>query len=333
MLTRAAAAFPATSPTPSSTPSSVTRAPTEQTAPGHAEYTSLIGFLQARLAERNATLAAKALHPPHSRTPSKAQPVRHERAPPSLLVNVTPAPTAAQPRPKPVYAIPSRPRPLEALGGSGHRRVPHMDMAADLPFLRLKKPQPAQLSRILTQKMQRRSERLAQLTYFTEEVLDDAREEDDWEDALRRQQRAEGIRAPHGGEGTYRATVVEHAVDFMYRQVTEEREDAVARADAMRDLVRRERELYIQEKAERERAAKERWVLRVKEQREARIKRREERLAREAATGATPSETPSPSPKAKPASRAEGEAVEVIRKKEEKLSRTGAGARPKAASG
>lgn len=301
MLTRAAAASPASPPVPSPTSSSAARKAT-QTPPGSAEYKSLLGFLQARLAERNATFAAKALHPPHSRTPAKTKPARHEQAPPSLLVKVTPAPTQAQPRPKPVYTIPSRPRPLEALGGRGRRKVPHMDMASDLPFLRVKKPQPAQLSRILTQRMKVRADRLAQLTYLTEEAIEDAREEDEWEDLVRRQQWAEGARAVPGEAGgggrggSYRGALAEHAIDHMYRQITEEREDAVARADAMRDLIRRERELYVREKAERERAAKERWVLRVKEQRAARIKRCEERLAREAAAGHTPSETPSPPP-------------------------------------
>ncbi|OTB10813.1 hypothetical protein K445DRAFT_36717, partial [Daldinia sp. EC12] len=115
-----------------------------------------------------------------SRTPPKPSTRPRPDAEP-LLVNVTPAPTPQNPNPRPVFDIPSRPRPASELGGSGRRRVPHIDLASDTPFLRIKKPQPAYLSHILRNRIKKRVQRLDLVQVFHEVDIPAAELEDDWE--------------------------------------------------------------------------------------------------------------------------------------------------------
>ncbi|KAI2470223.1 hypothetical protein F4781DRAFT_186655 [Annulohypoxylon bovei var. microspora] len=219
-------------------------------------HESIITYLRARLKERNATLEAKERHPPNSRNPARQSSApRPETVP--LLVNVTPAPTPENPNPKTVYATPHRPRPASELGGTGRRQVPRLDLAQDFPFLRIKKPQPPILSRVLTQKILRRVKRFDALGAFWEETAPDAEFEDAWdrEVALRLGQGYSDVR----GGNTYKSTIMEHAIDHLHVKLNEERFDAVARADAMRNLIEEETMLAEQEKVQRireKRAAK-----------------------------------------------------------------------------
>ncbi|KAI2615786.1 hypothetical protein GGS26DRAFT_455959 [Hypomontagnella submonticulosa] len=257
----------------------------------NADYTSIIDFLRSRLAERNASLAAKAARPPHSRTPPKPSSAPRPDAAP-LLVNIAPAPTPDNPHPKPVYVTPSRPRPASELGGSGRRHVPKIDMASDFPFLRIKKPQPAQLNRVLTQKIRKRVARVNYMQELRDYELPDAKLEDQWEGAVAKLlaetqnqaqvpmrkggKKTEGDGTPEMREAkaiqkdfrygnTFLATVKEHGVAHTQRALDLQREDQVARADAMRALIEEEAKLAEQEKAQRTIERRKRWEARMLE--------------------------------------------------------------------
>ncbi|KAI0899019.1 hypothetical protein F4806DRAFT_322469 [Annulohypoxylon nitens] len=216
-------------------------------------HESVITFLRARLKERNRTLEAKELHPPNSRNPPKRTSAPRKETIP-LLVDVTPAPTPENPRPTPVYATPSRPRPASELGGSGRRQIPRLDMASDLPFLRIKKPQPPILSRVLTQKIKKRVLRYDTLGEFWDYSLPDAELEDMWEqevNALLKKNRMVYSTDNDKFAETFQYTTKRHGIDFLHNKLNDERLHQVARADAMRRLIEEETALAEQEKAQR----------------------------------------------------------------------------------
>ncbi|KAI5859298.1 hypothetical protein GGS23DRAFT_329115 [Durotheca rogersii] len=248
-------------------------------------YASVIRLLRARLAERQRSHAAIAKNPPYSKTPPRPPATRPPDYTP-LLVNVTPEPTPENPRPRPVYATPSRPRPREELSGTGFRQVPRLDLAGDFPFLRLKKPQPASLSRVLTHNIRRRVARITTLQYMADELMPDAQLEDEWENRVAfllscqgnkpnhrdryspgygdggdttdsyfssmtaESREAANIRADFWVDATYSRTLHEHGILHLQNLLSEEREDQVARADAMRRLIEEERALAEQERAQ-----------------------------------------------------------------------------------
>ncbi|KAI1080010.1 hypothetical protein F5B20DRAFT_148010 [Whalleya microplaca] len=226
------------------------------------DHASVVSFLRARLTERERSLDVKTRHLPHSRNP-KLSTAPNPTKPP-LFVNVTPAPTPENPDPKPEYAIPSRPRPLEELGGSGRRRVPHMDLGSDIPFLRLGKPQPAVLGRVLTQTIRKRIERMAEAKRLVEDGVPEAQWEDDWEREVtklmtrerRSSQFAVGeerdIHEEFWDGNTFRQTNYVFGIKYLNEVLTRQRQDQVARADAMRRLIKEEKALAMKEQADRE---------------------------------------------------------------------------------
>ncbi|KAI0382301.1 hypothetical protein F5Y04DRAFT_52409 [Hypomontagnella monticulosa] len=248
----------------------------------NADYASIINFLRSRLAERNATLAAKAIHPPHSRNPPKQSSAPRPDATP-LLVNIGPTLKPTKPDPKPVYISPSRPRPASELGGTRRRKIPKLDMASDFPFLRIKKPQPANLSRVLTQKIRKRVARTESVQTLWEEAYPDARLEDEWDDSMARlleRHKGQGERGRQGefwgdsGGGltpemrgakaihnelghcnTFGETIKLHGIRYTEGLLRLERNDQVARADAMRAIIEKETNLAAQEKVRR----RQRW--------------------------------------------------------------------------
>ncbi|KAI1452232.1 hypothetical protein F4805DRAFT_43090 [Annulohypoxylon moriforme] len=226
-------------------------------------HESIITFLRARLRERNRTLEAKQLHPPNSRNPPKLSTAPKKETVP-LIVNVTPAPTPEDPNPEPVYATPNRPRPAEELGGSGRRHIPRLDMASDLPFLRIKKPQPPLLSRVLTQKIKKRVDRYDTLGYFWEESLPSAELEDAWEREVKNLLRRHRVSELSDGDrnkiiqddseiggGSFQITMKKHGIDHLHGKLNEQRIHEIARADAMRRLIEEETVLAEQEKEQR----------------------------------------------------------------------------------
>ncbi|KAI0133868.1 hypothetical protein BJ170DRAFT_177424 [Xylariales sp. AK1849] len=255
--------------------------------PESPEYASILSFLQERLKEREHTLAMKKIHPLNSRNPPKPSSAPNPKSVP-LLVRTTPAPTSQNPNPKVSYAAAQRPRPRSDLPPGGRRHVPVLDMASDFPILRISKPQPRILSRVLTQKIRKRTERQAVLTRMYEEGLSEAEEEDAWERRIVRLLKQEvlekGARKRRidggGSEGRkfevehrelddstavaatnsgYQQTIWRHGISAIMDMLAKEREDSVARADAMRALVAEESALAQQEKKERAEERRKRW--------------------------------------------------------------------------
>ncbi|KAK6840259.1 hypothetical protein PG995_016013 [Apiospora arundinis] len=264
---------------------------TAQTTSSSPEHAAIEAFLRARLSERNASLASKTVHPPNSRNPPRATSVPRAATRP-LLVKTSPSPTPEHPYPKPQYATPDRPLLLSDLQGTGRRQIPRLEMAGDFPFLRLTKPQPAVLSRVLHQKNKKRVERIAMWTRFKEEDIIDAQEEDAWEREVARLRQAEKqvtarrhARPPrnppalnagqkaHTREDscredadaeTYEATVRDHGLQYLSDVLNQEREDSVARADAMRDLIKSETALRLQEEDDRRLERRRKWTTKMK---------------------------------------------------------------------
>ncbi|KAI0408311.1 hypothetical protein F4802DRAFT_594251 [Xylaria palmicola] len=264
------------------------------TSSGAAHHASIVDFLRARLAERHRSLANR---PPPPTGPKPGAP-RPGTLP--LLVDVTPAPTARNPDPQPLYATPHRPRPEHELGGTGKRKVPRFDMGgSDFPFMRLTKPQPALLSRILQQKITQRFERCLEVRELWQFSLPDAVLEDEWDAAVaellyQQQQEASSSSsssppsssapAPRStawlawqdehdvgagagdDERSHAFTVVRHGIDPISIALTNQRRHQIARADAIRDLIKREKMLAAEEKARRDAARRERWEARMLEQ-------------------------------------------------------------------
>ena len=192
------------------------------------------------------------------------------------------------------YTTTHRPRPLSELGGTGRRKVPHIEMGGDFPFLRIKKPQPEYLSRVLTQKIRNRGRRTDAL-HAMEDSLEDAVAEDEWEkvvDAVLSGDepwcRSIGEEAPADGTGeydkntpntqdldvrlksgrkirvapsseTYGGSIWRYGFVHIQALLNNEKVDQVYRARAMRDIVIQEQKLVAEEKAARRSKRRRRW--------------------------------------------------------------------------
>ncbi|KAF2182239.1 hypothetical protein K469DRAFT_586944 [Zopfia rhizophila CBS 207.26] len=75
---------------------------------------------------------------------------------------------------------------------SGPRHVPILCSANGIPFLRLKKPQPPSLSRILRQKLDKRIKKFDQKTLLLNYWMPLAKHEDEWDYIIRRELGGEG---------------------------------------------------------------------------------------------------------------------------------------------
>jgi hypothetical protein len=114
---------------------------------------------------------------------------------PQGLTRAPPAPRPAPPPPPPPH--PSGKHPLAILPSSravlavrpyarvtGARRVPVLASANGIPFLRLTKPQPASLSRVLRQKLARRMETFHARIELQNYWLPLAQQEDEWDELV-----------------------------------------------------------------------------------------------------------------------------------------------------
>ncbi|KAK9773895.1 hypothetical protein AB5N19_05700 [Seiridium cardinale] len=277
----------------------------QATNPESPEYASILVFLRKRLAERDHVLLQKDLHPPNSKNPPKLSSAPNPKTVP-LLLNTTPAPTPEDPNPKPTYAPAARPRPLSELPAGKKRRIPVLDMAREFPLLRLDKPQPELLNRVLTQKNKKRQDRLDMVREWTNEESQvigppDCEEEDDWEErvadlldreivdptlkAVRRRQENMHLARPEGWqffmravdeleawvaestpsvkEVTYKRTLQLHGIKSVIDSLTREREDSVARANAMRQIIADEKALAVLEKRQDHAERKKKWEARM----------------------------------------------------------------------
>ncbi|KAI3324317.1 hypothetical protein HD806DRAFT_65197 [Xylariaceae sp. AK1471] len=235
--------------------------------PSSQHHASIITFLKSRLVERQRSLANRP--PPPSSRKSKSSAPRPGTLP--LLVKVSPPPSPSNPDPKPEYAIPHRPRPASELGGSGRRQIPQLDMAGDMPILRLTKPQPRVLNRVITQKLQKRYQRSDEVRRLGNEVLLTANLEDEWERDVARLATEEASASDDFhvsnaiDERLYAYTVHKHGIETLCTILTRERTDQIARADAMRRLIMDEKALAAEEKAQRTAERRARWEAKMLE--------------------------------------------------------------------
>ncbi|KAI1171010.1 hypothetical protein F4777DRAFT_566887 [Nemania sp. FL0916] len=251
--------------------------------PRSRQHASIVHFLRAQQEEHQRRNLANPPAQPEPRLPVRP-----------LVVDVTPEPTPANPNPTPMYTTPNRPLPRSELGGTGRRKVPYMELAGDFPFLRFTKPQPPALSRVLGNKIKRRTKRITLSHELQEEVMPEAREEDAWDKIVaglvkdeklspsRKKQLQLQPSSPDSdavwqkqfdvevGDGfderSHSFTLLLHGVYELNGLLLQERMDQVARADAMRQLVIQEKALAEQEKIQMAAEKRARWEARMLEE-------------------------------------------------------------------
>jgi hypothetical protein len=153
----------------------------------------------------------------------------------------------------PVYAPTEPPRPLASFP-SGVRKPPTLCDTTGVPFLRMKKPQPRFLERILRQKSRRRAKRILNILEMQEGGMADAEAEDEWETLMEElgvgEEEVEGAERDGVQERTYKKTLWDSVV-YVSDLANNERLDMVARGETMWKMVLAEQELALQEEKER----------------------------------------------------------------------------------
>ncbi|KAL6239035.1 hypothetical protein BDW75DRAFT_236739 [Aspergillus navahoensis] len=140
-------------------------------------------------------------------------------------------------------SILERPRPIV----SGKRRIPVLVNASGIPFLRIKKPQPQSLSRMIRRKVAERQKLVERRERLEPEVLF-GEDEDQWDDLTngREQDEERWSSAPRA------------AFDEVYRRIGEDNRRKQSLARSMWEIVLAERKLAEEEqKAEEEKHAEE----------------------------------------------------------------------------
>lgn len=115
----------------------------------------------------------------------------------TLPRGLTNAPPTRRPLPTPSPSHPSGKHPLDILPPeravlnnrpyvqvTGQRQVPRIASANGVPFLRLTKPQPVALSRVLRQKLDRRIERFHRRVELQNYWIPLAQQEDEWDESV-----------------------------------------------------------------------------------------------------------------------------------------------------
>lgn len=158
----------------------------------------------------------------------------------------------------PAYEPSGPPRPLEGFR-SGVRKPPTLGHVGGVPFLRLQKPQPRFLERVLRQKSVRRAERVEKILAMEGPGMEDALDEDEWEGIVEwmldpetevGERVEEVIWRRKKGEVTYQETLKD-AIARLIDVSEKERLDLVARGQAMWKMVLAEQELALKEEKKR----------------------------------------------------------------------------------
>lgn len=186
------------------------------------------------------------------------EPPTKEPPPPPLLRRLPPK--TDDPHEPPVFVSDILPRPKSAL--KGPRKIPRLCITNfDVPFLRFKKPQPKRLSQRLLSQYYQATERTDGVVEAKENLIPEAELEDRWENEMRRRIREE--REASGRtltreekefleeerKGSYVGCmwqVLRLLQDEMTRTTTEN----IARAQAMLEIIRKEKALAEQEARE-----------------------------------------------------------------------------------
>jgi len=155
---------------------------------------------------------------------------------------------------KPSRELLSRPHPLSEL--SGKRHVPVLFTASKIPVLRIKKPQPQNLSGFIKHRVKQRQSRHDR-RHWLEEQVEFAQYEDLWDEILEKQIGADAsgaeARRVRRKEPTWAEEflIAKEEVEFKIRQ---EGRNNAAMAVKMQEIVDRERELFEKERAARKEA-------------------------------------------------------------------------------
>lgn len=181
--------------------------------------------------------------------------------PPPLLTKVS------SPGELPLYASTVRPLPLDQISG-GKRKVPKFEMAQNVPFLRVGKPQSHAHAAYMRVKIARRQNRITALMKMTEEEYFHYDTEDEWDAEMRRLAREEGVELdmdedePH--PLLYKQVLRASGVDHLKRVLEDEVEDMQARATTMLDIIEEEEKLAKLEKQQSDERRRQAWEERVK---------------------------------------------------------------------
>jgi hypothetical protein len=130
---------------------------------------------------------------------------------------------------------------------NGVRKVPFMVNANGFPFVRWKKPQPANVSRVLRQNIKQHQKRVSYIYALTDFWIPLAQYEDQWEEIVRQQ-----CEVPQdlgeSMEGELYAQVMREELAAVHRLIYEKQTRSIELATKMQDIVDREAELAMAEK-------------------------------------------------------------------------------------
>lgn len=232
-------------------------------SPSTPEYAQVHEFIRIRQARKSFALSLRSLRDPPPPKPSSAPN-------PNTIPLLT---RVSGPNEPPRYEPTVRPRPLSELGGTGIRRVPVLELAAGIPYLRQTKPQTLIMNRIIRQKSDVLQEKVTEAMDLLEHPLEAAKWEDAWDTIVEKEAGQYRDRDP---PGLFREST-QKSMNFVFDRLADMRVDSHARGSALQKLVQDERALRDQERIER------------------REQRRREREARKAAGGeSVPAAEPSP---------------------------------------
>ncbi|KAH0489630.1 hypothetical protein TgHK011_010050 [Trichoderma gracile] len=215
---------------------------TKAQTPNSPEHSQVLNHLQS---VRNTAAVSR----------TKPHPKQYKRAPPPepLLINV------AKENEPPKYTSNILPRPKESLNGP--RKVPSVSATAEgQPFVRLKKPQPHTLSRMIGRKGRIFSNRIELIMDLDERVTSEAALEDEWDRMM------DDLLAKEGVQGAKRNKQASYSWDaennakmetfgwsvqlsrlWWEWKVEKTWEDWIARGNALQELVEQERSLAERE--------------------------------------------------------------------------------------
>ena len=215
---------------------------------GSAEHASITEHVRSRL---------RGLEAWRARQPAK-EPPKKEPPPPPLLRRLPPK--TNDPDERPVFVSDILPRPKSAL--KGPRKIPRLCITSfDVPFLRFKKPQSERLSQRLLSQYYQASERTEAVVEIKEKLLPDAELEDRWEREMRRRAREEwqgtGRRLTREeqrfldeeGKGSHVGCMWQ-VLRQLQDEMTRKRTENIARAEALLEIVKKEKALAAQEARE-----------------------------------------------------------------------------------
>lgn len=212
---------------------------TAAVTPESPEHAAVVDFLRDRQLRKSFALSLRALRDPPPPPPSSA-PI------PGTIPLLT---LVSGPSEPPRYEPTNRPLPLSELGGSGIRRAPVLESAGGIPFLRIKKPQPRIMNRILLAKLRKMQKLSDTMNKLAEKGHEEAEWEDRWENALKG---TLGVNSDTSGPTpTSHHVARREAIKSVRDTLLTIRETDYARGCALQELVKAERELVEKEQEER----------------------------------------------------------------------------------